>query len=122
LYEKFERDERFTAGAKEVKTHSLPLGINFFHPSGLSAGLRATYNDQEGVFESFTDGGFFNGKDDFWLVDAAINYRLPKRYGFITLGATNLFDKEFNYFETDIDNTRIQPDRFLFAKVTLAIP
>ena len=63
-----------------------------------------------------------SGSDDFWTVDAAINYRLPKRYGFITVGATNLFDKKFKYFEVDRDNPRIQPDRTLFVKLTLALP
>jgi hypothetical protein len=57
---------------------------------------------------------------NFWVVDAAISYRLPKRYGFITIGARNLFDESFEYAETDIDNLRIQPDRFIFCKLTLA--
>jgi hypothetical protein len=107
---------------EEVKTHSFPLGINFFHPSGLGASLKATYYDQEGVFKRVNTGEFSRGEDDFWVVDAAINYRLPKRYGFITVGATNLFDKDFNYFDTDINNPRIRPDSFFFIRATLAIP
>ena len=123
LYESFERDERFALGAKEVKTHYVPLGINFFHPSGLSAGLRATYVDQKGIFSRvLTAQTFEPGEDDFWVVDASISYRLPKRYGFITVGATNLFDKKFKHFDTDVDNPRIQPDRFLFVKATFAFP
>lgn len=122
LYEKFDYDIESNLGAEEVKTHSFPLGINFFHPSGLGASLKATYYDQEGVFERVNTGEFFRGEDDFWLVDAAINYRLPKRYGFITVGATNLFDDDFKYFETDINNSRIQPDRFIFIRATLALP
>ena len=65
---------------------------------------------------------FEHGEDNFWVVDAAISYRLPKRYGFITVGVRNLFDRKFEYADTDIDNPRIQPDRFFFARVTLAIP
>jgi hypothetical protein len=123
LYERFERDDDFALGAKEVKTHYVPLGISFFHPSGLSAGLRATYVNQKGSFERvLTARTFEPGEDDFWVVDASISYRLPKRYGFITLGTTNLFDKEFKHFDTDVDNSRIQPDRFLFVKATMAIP
>jgi hypothetical protein len=99
------------------------LGINFFHPSGLSASLTGTYYNQDGEF-----GGFFTGDtvrrgdDEFWLVDAAINYRLPKRYGFITVGATNLFDEDFSYFDTDLNNASIQSDRAVFARITLALP
>jgi outer membrane receptor for ferrienterochelin and colicin len=62
------------------------------------------------------------GDDNFWLVDFAVNYRLPKRYGFISAGVNNLFDKQFQYFDTDPDNPRIQPERFFWAKVTLAFP
>ena len=122
LYERFER-ERIDLGARDVKTHYVPLGINFFHPSGFSAFLKGTYVNQKGSFDRlFQEGVFEPGEDDFWVVDAAINYRLPKRYGFITVGASNLFDKEFQYFDTDPANPRIQPDRFIFAKVTLAFP
>ena len=67
-------------------------------------------------------GEFTSGKDDFWLVDAAINYRFPKRYGFITVGATNLFDRSFNFVDTDIYNPLIQPARFVFCRITLALP
>jgi outer membrane receptor protein involved in Fe transport len=123
LYEKFERDEEFTFGVKEVKTNRVPLGINFFHPSGLSAMVKGTYFNQKGLFETIAAPGVFtSAEDDFWLVDAAIRYRLPKRYGIITVGVTNLFDEEFNYFDTDFRNPIIQPDRFLFARVTLAFP
>jgi tetratricopeptide (TPR) repeat protein len=123
-YEKVERDVEYTFGIKEVKTHSVPLGINFFHPSGLSAALQGTYYDQEGDFqrEEFIPMSFEHGEDNFWVVDAAISYRLPKRYGFITVGVRNLFDRKFEYADTDIDNPRIQPDRFFFGRVTLAIP
>jgi hypothetical protein len=63
-----------------------------------------------------------DGDDDFWLVDAAINYRLPKRYGFITIGASNLLDEDFKYFDSDLNNASIQPDRSAFVRFTLALP
>jgi hypothetical protein len=63
-----------------------------------------------------------SGHDSFVTVDAAINYRLPYRYGFVTLGVTNLLDKEFKFFNTDIKNSTIQPDRMVFGRVTLAVP
>ena len=123
LYEKLERAEEFTEGAKEIKTHRFPLGANYFHPSGLSFNLKATYWNQDGVFEMTDGSGMFkSGDDTFWLVDAAISYRLPKRYGFITVGVTNLLDESFQYFETDVDNSQIQPERFIFGKITLAFP
>jgi outer membrane receptor for ferrienterochelin and colicin len=123
-YEKFERDPEFAFNIREVKTNSIPLGVNFSHPSGLSASFVATYYDQEGEFMRVgpIDVPFENGSDDFWVADTAIKYRLPKRYGFLTLGVTNLFDKKFQYADTDFNNPRLQPQRSLFCKVTLAIP
>jgi tetratricopeptide (TPR) repeat protein len=123
-YEEFDRGDDFNLNIKESKTHIVPLGVNFFHPSGLSAGLKATYYDQKGKFERelLVAPPPEKGSDDFWLVDAAINLRFPKRYGFFTLGVTNLFDEEFEYADTDINNPRIQPDRFYFASITLALP
>jgi Tfp pilus assembly protein PilF/opacity protein-like surface antigen len=139
LWEDFKRDKDFTDGAKEVETHYIPLGINFFHPSGLSASLKGTYIDQNGKYErQGTFGTFEDGDDKFWIVDAAISYRLPKRYGFISVGVTNLFDEDFKYFDTERKNIsitqfgsnlyrspplvlpRIQPDRSVFLKFTLA--
>ncbi len=55
IYEDLDRDEDFAVGAKDVKTHYVPLGINFFHPSGLSASLKGTYVDQDGSFERQDD-------------------------------------------------------------------
>jgi tetratricopeptide (TPR) repeat protein len=122
LFEKFDRTDEFSEGIREAKMHAVPLGINFFHPSGVSAGLKATYYDQEGEFIRKEILTFETGDDKFWVVDAAINYRLPKRYGFVTVGATNLFDEEFDFADTDVDNPRIQPDRSIFARITLAFP
>jgi tetratricopeptide (TPR) repeat protein len=122
IFERFERDERFSAGVKELDTHRVPLGIRFFHSSGLNASLTTTYWNQNGEFEGFAEPGFLSGSNDFWLVDTAIGYRLPKRYGFVTVGATNLFDQEFKFFDVDFANPSIQPDRVFFVRVTLAFP
>ncbi|HZW36825.1 MAG TPA: TonB-dependent receptor, partial [Candidatus Deferrimicrobiaceae bacterium] len=122
LYERFEREDKLAFGAREVTTHRIPVGANFFHPSGLSAMFKATHIDQQGSFEpnnsigTFTDGG-----DHFWLVDAAIGYRLPQRLGILSVGAKNLFDKSFQFFDTDPVNPAIQPARMFFARVTLSL-
>jgi hypothetical protein len=120
VFEQFKREEEFTLGVKEVDTHRVPLGFAFFHPSGLSASLGATYWNQDGTFTGVLGTDFRPGSDDFWTVDAAIGYRLPKRYGFITVGARNLFDQEFKFFDTDLRNPIIQPDRTVFARITLS--
>jgi outer membrane receptor protein involved in Fe transport len=125
LYERMDREEQFTLGLRKADTYRVPFGINFYHPSGLSAMLKATYVYQRGEFERmypFATGVFEKGKDQFGLVDFAINYRLPKRYGFISFGVKNLFNEHFKYYDTDYYNPSIKPERFIYGKVTLALP
>jgi tetratricopeptide (TPR) repeat protein len=126
-YERFDREREFVAGIRNVKTHCFPIGINFYHPSGFSAQLKATYINQEGKFMPQYSGYFIPGEDQFCIVDASISYRLPKRYGFISVGVKNLFNKSFKFQDTDIRlgtiNTAlsptIQPKRLVFGKFTL---
>jgi hypothetical protein len=121
VYEEFNREIIFD-GAENVETNYALLGIKFFSSYGLSVSLNGTFVDQKGDFQRFLGLGTTPGEDDFWLLDASISYRLPKRYGTITLGAKNLLDEEFQYFDTDRDNPRIIPDTFYFVKLTLAVP
>jgi len=125
MFERF-RSQGVTDQPTQLNTHRVPLGISFFHPSGWSAVLKTTYINQDGHFV-LNDTSHRSGRDSFWIVDAGINYRLPQRYGFITVGVTNLGNKKFNYFDRDtsgavIRNPSIQPDRMFFTKITLALP
>jgi outer membrane receptor protein involved in Fe transport len=97
-FDRFEREEVFTAGVKDLDIYRVPLGVRFFHPSGWTASMTGTYWDQSGSFEVFTPFGstFPSDSDTFWTVDAAVGYRLPKRYGFISVGVTSLFDQDFS--------------------------
>jgi outer membrane receptor protein involved in Fe transport len=121
-YEEIDRTDEFSEGIREAKTHIIPLGINFFHPSGISAGAKATYYDQEGEFIRKDTLTFDTGDDRFWIVDAILGYKLPRRYGVVTLGVNNLFDKNFDFADTDIANPRIQLGRTFFAKVSISFP
>jgi len=119
LYERFKRGSSFNFGFQDLTTHRVPLGLRFFHPSGLGLALTAAYFHQNGDFQPRGGVCCQSGRSDFWLVDAAINYRLPQRYGFFTVGATNLLDRKFKYQETDFNNPTIQPTRTFFTKLTL---
>jgi outer membrane receptor protein involved in Fe transport len=119
-FERFRNDIRLGAPTT-LNTHRVPVGLSFFHPSGLSTSFLATYHNQAGKFVR-SRVCCESGRDDFLIADALLNYRLPKRYGFVTVGANNLFDKKFKYFEVDRDNPQIQPDRMLFIKLTMALP
>jgi tetratricopeptide (TPR) repeat protein len=125
-FERFEYDESLqTDFPSDIRTHRVPLGVNFYHPSGFSTSLTATYWHQEvDDLPPFfvTDPLQRSGTESFWTLDASASYRLPLRYGFVTVGATNLTNKKFRYYETDRDNPRIQPERMVFGRVTLAFP
>jgi tetratricopeptide (TPR) repeat protein len=110
--------------ASKLYTSRVPLSAGFFHPSGLIANVTLTYWNQTGTFEPLDQplGTRVNGHDTFWLTDAMIGYRMPKRYGLIVVGVRNLFNQKFNYFNTDWNNPIIQPDRLVFFKITLAFP
>jgi hypothetical protein len=110
--------------ASQLFTSRVPLSVGFFHPSGLIANVTLTYWNQSGTFEPLNQpaGTRADGRDTFWLTDAMVGYRMPERYGLITVGVRNLFDQSFNYFNTDWNNPIIQPDRLVFFKITLALP
>jgi hypothetical protein len=106
-------------GAREVTTHRAPLGVALFHGSGLGASAVATWFNQAGDFGEFAP--FTAGRDRFWVVDAALGWRLPRRYGIVSVVATNLLDEGFRLFEPGV-NTTVQPGRAVFGRVTLAAP
>jgi tetratricopeptide (TPR) repeat protein len=121
-YEQVRRDEQLTDGVKKLNTWRVPIGVNFFHPSGISAALAVTYHNQDGEFESIRTGEMQTGRETFWTVDAGLSYRLPRRNGFVSVGVANLFNKEFRYFDTDFRNPSILPDRVFRLQATLALP
>jgi tetratricopeptide (TPR) repeat protein len=112
----------------ELDTHRFPFGISFFHPLGFSARIKATYVDQDGKFfelivpppPAFPFVQAVPGDDQFWVVDASIGYRLPRRLGLVTIEAKNLFDEEFKFQDTDPENPRISPESLILVRLTLA--
>ncbi|SPQ01909.1 TPR repeat protein [Candidatus Sulfobium mesophilum] len=130
LYEQLDRGSTFISGIKNVKTHRFPLGISFFHPSGFGAALKATYVNQNGRFQPRAvlvqsaltpENMSIPGADSFWIVDASVNYRLPKRCGIVSIIGKNLFDKSFRYQDTDPVSPLIQPKRTVYFKFTFAL-
>ena len=122
-YEKLDADALLHFPYTEVKTHRLPLSARFFHPSGLGALVSVTYLDQNGDFRvPETQSDYAAGSRSFWVVDAALRYRLPKRYGFVAVGANNLTDERSTYLATDSKNLGIRPGRLFYGRVVLAFP
>jgi tetratricopeptide (TPR) repeat protein len=120
-YEQFDRGPENNAGIEQVKTHKVPLRLGFFHPSGLFAYVKETYIDQDGKFLALATLTPEPGSDRFWITDASIGYRLPKRYGIFAIEARNLFDQSFRYQDTDPVSPVLQPVRSVVFKLTLAL-
>jgi hypothetical protein len=126
FFERLIRGGQLVGGARSVNTHRVPLGAALFHRSGLGASATATYFNQSGSFGEPLVGVLpRSGSDQFWLVDAALSWRLPRRHGFFSVGATNVIDRDFSLFENtgiDIINPTVRPGRVAYARVTLVGP
>jgi tetratricopeptide (TPR) repeat protein len=120
-YERLKRDP--AAGnpeqLAESRTHRVPLTVSIFHPAGFGASLRGTFVDQSGTFGD-ASGGLTRGHDRFFLVDFAVSYRLPNRWGLLTLEARNIFDTPIRFQDTDPANPTIAPERAVVLKFTVA--
>jgi outer membrane receptor for monomeric catechols len=108
-------------------TYSVPFGVRYFHPSGFFVGGGATYVNQD--VKRNASAGLPSGSDDFFVVDAAIGYRLPKRFGIVSLSVSNLFDQKFKYQDDNFREFSLQgfrpsigpfiPNRQILARITL---
>ncbi|HWP34424.1 MAG TPA: tetratricopeptide repeat protein, partial [Thermodesulfobacteriota bacterium] len=118
-YERFERARPLDEGISVAETHRVPLSARFFHRSGWRARVTTTPVRQRGVFAD-PDETLAFGKDSFWIVDAALGFRLPGRRGLISVEARNLFDETFRFQELDPANPEISPERVVLVRATLA--
>lgn len=126
-YEKLKHDRyEGPQGIQELSTHRVVPNVAFFHPSGFTANVQASYIDQEGTFGSYL-AGYRKERDSFWVFDASLSYRLPKRRGILRLEIKNLFNEQFNYLDSDISyldtnvtTLNISPERQVVGSFTLS--
>jgi tetratricopeptide (TPR) repeat protein len=121
IYERLERDPQNSGVTSVVEsdTHRLPLSLAFFHPTGFQARVTGTYVNQSGRFGDAISG-ITSGSDQFWLLDASIGYRLPRRFGLVTLEGRNLLDHHFHYNDNDFAHPTLYPERLILLRLTLA--
>jgi tetratricopeptide (TPR) repeat protein len=119
-YEKLDRGTDFQLNEiVNSRTNRLPLSVRYFGAGGITARLRTTHVDQQGVFSNLTTATSAPGHDQFWVTDAEVEYRLPGRRGFVTVGAKNLFGEKFHYQDTDPGRPRFVPERITFVRVSM---
>ena len=121
----FNRDYNIAYYAPSTRTHTLPLTLSYFDPTGWFAQIKTTYVKQQ-VFVNNTSNitGAYQ-QDSFALVDTSIGFRLPKRLGIIQFDIHNLFNQGFNYqsnnlrFQT-IEQAPFFPSRSFYGRITLS--
>lgn len=105
----------------KFNTDRIPLSIKFYHPFGFFLKVKSTYIDQTGDFLNTSSGSYEPGEDRFWVWDATIGYRLPRRTGILAFEARNILDQRFRFQEIDPMNPLIQPERLIFLKLTVSL-
>jgi len=104
-----------------LRTTRVPIGLRFFNDRGLSLRVKTTYVKQSGSFSLDVSFPTFENEDSAWITDAALDYRLPRRLGVVSLGVMNLADSFIDLLETDPLNPRVATTRFAFVKVRLTL-
>jgi outer membrane receptor protein involved in Fe transport len=61
--------------------------------------------------------GFSDGRSDFFVVDASVGWRFPKRMGIATLTVKNLFNQKFLYQDDSFREFRDEPSSGPYAPV-----
>jgi tetratricopeptide (TPR) repeat protein len=126
-YEYLRRDyedrKQNSSDPAKITTHTVPIALSYYNPNGLFSRIRVTYVNQNVDFVAATTGTV-KEENDFFVTDVSIGYRIPKRYGLISVGITNLFDQNFSYQSTGFGTSeprisRFQPERTFFAKLNL---
>ena len=112
---------------RRVVTYTAPLTASYYHPSGFFARSVLTLVDQD-VKAQWPDPEkrLATESDLFWLWDASIGFRLPKRYGILSFSVRNLLDQRFDYMDVESTNSDIPrtpkyvPDRMFFGQLTMS--
>ncbi len=95
-----------------IKTERIRPQVRVFLPVGFYASVAATHYDQEvDQFDDLTSSVRRTETADFWTVDTALGWRLPRRLGSIALEGTNLRDREFGFYEQSLQDNVIPARR-----------
>ncbi len=123
VYEYFERDESSFGGIEQVQeltTNSVPLSISFFHPIGIYARLIGTYVYQKGDFVDGMTLEVDSDSSNFWVLDALLGYRFPKRYGTLEVGVKNATNAGFKFQDMNPAAPTIYPDQYFYGRLSLS--
>ncbi|MDR4513526.1 FecR domain-containing protein [Nitrosomonas sp.] len=105
----------------DISNIKIPVSVEYFHPSGFFSGIKNTFVRQDLARKNDFDN---SGIDNFFLLDAFIGYRLPKRKGILSIEGRNLLDEKFffrniNFNQAEAVSPQFVPERTFFARITL---
>ncbi|WP_431688607.1 FecR domain-containing protein [Hahella sp. NBU794] len=113
-------DKQFGTGSiYRVKTHSLPLGVTLYLPRHFSMRMESIYTDQK-VKASFASGDQRDFDANLWTFNVRLDYKLPRRFGELQFGVDNLFDKNKEILNSELDYPGYYPKRFLYSRIQLS--
>jgi len=70
-------------------------------------------------FEDLTLDARDRVESEFWIGDLSVGYRLPNRWGSVSLDAFNIADKEFDFFRSALEE-RVVPARTILLSMHFA--
>jgi outer membrane receptor protein involved in Fe transport len=102
-----------------IRTKRLQPGVRFFCPVGIFVYLSGTRYDQEvDQFDDLTATDRNTVSSAFWVADATVGYRLPKRWGSVLVDARNVFNEKFTFYERSVQE-RVVPARSVVARLVI---
>lgn len=123
MYDNYDSETTPAAVPPKVETWTAPISIRYFDPSGLFGVLGASYVFQEVNREGDEQ---IEGDSNFFLLDAALGYRLPERRGITSIQVVNLLNQGFKYqddsfreFGTTPKTSHFVPERTVTWRITL---
>jgi hypothetical protein len=104
-----------------VETQRFRPEVRFFTPQGIF--LRAggsRYDQQVDQFDAYDPASatFSTVNAEFWVADAAVGYRFPKRWGSFVIDARNVFNKKFEFYDRLVQE-RVIPSRSIAARLEI---
>jgi hypothetical protein len=101
-------------------TQRLRPMVRVFLPIGFFASVDgARYDQHVDQFDDLLSSARTTVDASFWIVNAAVGWRLPTRLGSISLEGTNLGDHDFFFYEQSFQENLI-PTRRVFLRADFA--
>ena len=102
-----------------IETQRIRPEFRYFSPTGVFVQLSSTYYDQEvDQFDTIGVPDRMTVDSEFWVHDAQVGYRFPKRWGSFVIEARNLTNRKFEFYQRTIQEMVI-PARAVVARLEI---